>query len=64
MEPWLLPKRTCAWDNRYFFPDKPFELHDEYDVFEPMEPKACKPEVDDFSTYFYDALITAELLLP
>ena len=29
-----------------------------------MEPEACKPEVGDFSPDFYDAIITAKLLLP
>jgi len=44
--------------------DVPLELWDEYDVFEPVEPEACMPEIDDYSTDAYDALISAELLLP
>jgi hypothetical protein len=43
----------------------PEELQDEYDdVYEPMEPEACKPEIDDFTPETYDALISAEVLLP
>jgi hypothetical protein len=44
--------------------DIPLELRDEYDVFEPVEPEACKPEIGDFSPNSYDALISVELLLP
>ncbi len=28
--------------------DIPLELRDEYDVFEPVEPEACKPKIGDF----------------
>jgi hypothetical protein len=43
----------------------PEGLQDEYDdVYEPIEPEACKPEIDDFTPETYDALISAEVLLP
>lgn len=42
----------------------PRELQDEYDdTYEPMEPEACKPEMNDFTPETYDALISAEVLL-
>jgi hypothetical protein len=47
-----------------YLDDVPLELRDEYDVYEPVEPEACKPEIGDFSPDSYDALISAELLLP
>jgi hypothetical protein len=44
--------------------DIPVELQDEYEVYEPMEPEADRPERDDFTPEAYDTLITAEVLLP
>ncbi len=45
-------------------PDLLVELQDTYDVFEPVEPEACKPEIEDYTPEAYDALISAELMLP
>ncbi len=45
-------------------PDLPIELQDEYDIYEPMEPDATKPEIGDFTPEAYDALISAELMMP
>ncbi len=45
-------------------PDLPIELQDEYDIYEPMEPEASKPEIGDFTPEAYDALISAEIMLP
>ena len=43
----------------------PQDLQDEdYDVYDPMEPEADKPEADAFTPEMYDALISAEVLLP
>jgi hypothetical protein len=46
--------------------DTPEELNiDDYqDVYDPVEPVAQKPQPDDYTPESYDALITAELLLP
>jgi hypothetical protein len=44
--------------------DISMELRDEYDICKPVEPEACKPEIEEFSPDSYDALISAELLLP
>ncbi len=35
-----------------------------WDVYEPYEPEADKPEVDDYTPQSYDAMIAADLLLP
>jgi hypothetical protein len=45
-------------------PDLPVELQDDYDIYEPMEPEASKPEIGDYTPEAYDALIAAELMLP
>jgi hypothetical protein len=45
-------------------PDLSVELQDDYDIYEPMEPEASKPEIGDFTPEAYDALISAELMLP
>ncbi len=45
-------------------PDLPVELQDMYDVFEPVEPEACKPEIEDYTPEAYDTLISAELMMP
>lgn len=47
-------------------PDLPITLQDEYDIYEPMEPEATKPEIGDFTpeAYDYDAFIFAKLVLP
>jgi hypothetical protein len=42
----------------------PVELQDDYDIYEPMEPEASKPEIGDYTPEAYDALISAELMLP
>ncbi len=34
------------------------------DIYEPYEPEAEKPEVDDFTPESYDAMISAKLLIP
>jgi hypothetical protein len=46
--------------------DTPEELNtnDYQDVYDPVEPVAQKPQPDDYTPESYDALITAELLLP
>lgn len=45
--------------------DIPQEVQDEdYDVYKPMEPEADKPKADAFTPEMYDALISAEVLLP
>jgi hypothetical protein len=45
-------------------PDLLVKLQDDYDSYEPMEPEASKPEIGDFTPEAYDALISAELMLP
>jgi hypothetical protein len=35
-----------------------------FDVYEPWEPEADKPEADDFTPETYDATVSAELFLP
>lgn len=42
----------------------PIELQDEYDQYIPMVQKADRPERDEFTAETYDALISAEVLLP
>jgi hypothetical protein len=44
--------------------DIPQELQDDYDQLEPMEPEACKPDIDVICEESYDALISAEVILP
>jgi hypothetical protein len=44
--------------------DIPEELQDEYDPYEPSELEADHQEPDDFTAETYDALISAEVLLP
>jgi hypothetical protein len=34
------------------------------DIYEPIEPEAEKPEIDDYTPETYDAMISADLLLP
>ncbi len=44
--------------------DIPIELQDRYEILEPLEPAACKPDIDDFGNKVYDTLISAEVMLP
>jgi hypothetical protein len=48
--------------------DLPVELQDElvrdYEMFEPLEPAACKPDIDVIGEAEYDTLISAEDMLP
>jgi hypothetical protein len=45
--------------------DIPQELQDEdYEVYDPMEPDADKPEANAYTPEMYDSLINAEVLLP
>jgi len=44
--------------------DIPQELQDDYDLSEPMEPAACKPDIDVVGEEQYDTLISAEVMLP
>jgi hypothetical protein len=44
--------------------DIPIELQDEYDQYAPMEPEADRPDRDEFTAETYDALISAEVLMP
>jgi len=44
--------------------DIPQELQDDYEMLEPMEPAACKPDIDTVGEELYDTLISAEVMLP
>jgi hypothetical protein len=44
--------------------DIPQELQDEYEQLEPVEPHACKPDIDALAEGIYDTLISAEVMLP
>jgi hypothetical protein len=35
-----------------------------FDVYEPYEPDAEKPEVDDYTPETYDAMISAKVIIP
>jgi hypothetical protein len=44
--------------------DIPQELQEEYKQLDPIEPHACKPDIDTLGETVYDTLISAEVLLP
>lgn len=44
--------------------DIPNELHDEYELYQPMEPEANCPERDEYTPNANDMLISTEVLLP